>query len=207
MPLFFCLSISILLILNKILALIGSFNQKYLRMKMHWKIKDSLVATYDVISFLIFHLPRHKIFNYPKRWFVKILGGEIGKNVTLYPGIKINPARNIKIGEKVNLAWGVLITTGGGVEIGERTMIGFRTMIISSNHIIPPKSQTIFGSGHEEQKITIKNDVWIGANCMILPGVTIGEGAVVGAGSIVTKDIPPYAICVGSPAKIIKYRE
>ena len=54
--------------------------------------------------------------------------------------------------------------------------------------------------------INVKDDVWIGANSVILSGVTIGQGAVVGAGSIVTKDVPPYAIVVGNPAKVIKYR-
>lgn len=58
----------------------------------------------------------------------------------------------------------------------------------------------------ENKKIIIGNDVWIGANSSILPGVTIGSGAIIGAGSVVTKDVPPYAIVVGNPGKIIKYR-
>jgi acetyltransferase-like isoleucine patch superfamily enzyme len=60
--------------------------------------------------------------------------------------------------------------------------------------------------GRIYKKVIIKNDVWIGANSVIMPGVTIGNGAVVGAGAVVTKDIPDYAIVAGVPAKIIKYR-
>lgn len=56
------------------------------------------------------------------------------------------------------------------------------------------------------QKVTIKNDVWIGANSVIMPGITIGNGAIIGAGAVVTKDVPDYAIVVGVPAKVIKYR-
>ncbi|HDZ8876661.1 hypothetical protein J4G66_16215 [Aeromonas dhakensis] len=56
------------------------------------------------------------------------------------------------------------------------------------------------------QKIKIGNDVWIGANAIILPGVTIGDGAVVGAGAVVTRDVPDYAIVVGVPAKVIRQR-
>lgn len=58
----------------------------------------------------------------------------------------------------------------------------------------------------EKQRVTVENDVWIGMNTSILPGIKIGSGAVIGAGSVVTKDVPPYAIVVGNPAKIIKYR-
>ena len=56
------------------------------------------------------------------------------------------------------------------------------------------------------QKVTIKNDVWIGANSVIMPGITIGNGSIIGAGAVVTKDVPDYAIAVGVPAKVIKYR-
>lgn len=56
------------------------------------------------------------------------------------------------------------------------------------------------------KKVTIKNDVWIGANSVIMPGITIGNGAIIGAGAVVTKDVPDYAIVAGVPAKVIKYR-
>jgi len=56
------------------------------------------------------------------------------------------------------------------------------------------------------QKVNIKNDVWIGANCVILPGITIGNGAIIGSGAVVTKDVPDYAVVAGVPAKVIKYR-
>lgn len=86
-----------------------------------------------------------------------------------------------------------------------------------SNHLLDtfstsPCSISLFShekgnlSGYSKGDIIIKNDVWIGVNCTILDGITIGNGAVVAAGSIVTKDVPPYAIVGGNPAKIIKYR-
>ena len=58
----------------------------------------------------------------------------------------------------------------------------------------------------DKRNIIIEDDVWIGANSVILPGITIEQGAVIGAGSVVTKDVPSYAIVAGNPAKIIKYR-
>lgn len=169
-------------------------------------IKNFLVCSYESVSGLIFYLPRHKIFNVIKSNYMRIQGASIGKNLTYYPGIKINPVFNLKLGDNVDLAWGVIITTGGGVEIGARTLVGYRTIISSANHMIPENKGRIFGSGHIPQKVIIGNDVWIGANCTIVAGVKIGEGAVIAAGSVVTKDVLPYTIVGGIPAKFIKDR-
>jgi len=134
------------------------------------------------------------------------MGAKVGNRITYYPRIKLSPGTNLILGDQVDLAWGVLITTGGGVEIGDRTLVGYNTQIFSANHVIPPRPQQIFISGHEKKKVTIGKDVWIGAGCIILPGVTVGEGAVVAGGSVVTKDVAPFTIVGGNPAKVIKER-
>ncbi|MDR0333400.1 MAG: hypothetical protein LBI15_08020 [Dysgonamonadaceae bacterium] len=170
-------------------------------------MRNFLVCTYELISSIVFGFPRHKIFNPIKKYYITIQGGKIGKGVTFYPGIKINPARNIELGNFVDLAWRVIITTSGGVKIGDRALIGYGTQIISANHTIPNNKGQIFGAGHDRKEIIIENDVWIGANCVILPGVKIGEGTVIAAGSVVSKNIPPFVIAGGVPAKIIKERE
>jgi len=72
---------------------------------------------------------------------------------------------------------------------------------------VPDKSKLIRNQPDLQLPVQIGSDVWIGANCTILGGVQIGDGAVVGAGSIVNKDIPAYAIAVGNPARVIKYRK
>ena len=102
---------------------------------------------------------------------------------------------------------GVLITTSGGVEIGDRTLIGYRAQIISANHSVPKGRGNIFGSGHDKAKVSIGKDVWVGGNSMILPGITIGDGAIIAGGSVVTKDVSPYTIVGGIPATIIKERD
>jgi maltose O-acetyltransferase len=58
----------------------------------------------------------------------------------------------------------------------------------------------------DSQPVVIEDDVWLGARVIILPGIRVGHGAVIGAGAIVTKDVPPFAICVGNPARVIRYR-
>nr|WP_236017568.1 DapH/DapD/GlmU-related protein [Roseivirga sp. E12] len=86
-------------------------------------------------------------------------------------------------------------------------MIGYGTQILSSKHKIPIDGDKVFYSGHEGKPIVIKNDVWIGANCIILAGVTIGQGAIVASGSVVTKDVRAYTVVGGVPAKLIRNRK
>jgi len=76
----------------------------------------------------------------------------------------------------------------------------------TSNHIYDRTDIFITEQGHTKGKIEIEEDVWLGANVMILPGVHIGKGAIVGAGAVVTKNVPSMAIVVGNPAKILKFR-
>lgn len=110
---------------------------------------------------------------------------------------------NTYIGEYNNIR-----AAGGSISIGNNCLISQHVSIVSSNHG-HKQNQLIYDQpwALENNFIIIKDDVWIGANSVILPGVTIGLGAIVGAGSVVTKDVPNYAIVCGNPARIIKYRE
>lgn len=170
-------------------------------------IKSFFVVSYEALMNLLFALPRYKIFTFLKVLLLKSMGAKIGKHSYIYPGVWITPGKNLVIGDEVDLAKDVLITTKGGVKIGDRALIGYRTQILSSNHTIPPIGEPFPISGDSFAPIIIEDDVWIGANCIITAGVTIGEGAVIAAGSVVTKNIPPNAIAGGVPARIIKMRE
>ena len=152
----------------------------------------------------IFNMPR--LFSPLKKHILIILGAKIGLKPTIYPRVWIAPVKGLKIGDYVDIALGVIITTNGEVIIGDRVLIGYCSQILSTNHQIPDRNGKIFYANHICKKIVIENDVWIGANCIILPGVKIGEGAVIGAGSFVNKDVEPWGIYVGSPAKKIGER-
>jgi acetyltransferase-like isoleucine patch superfamily enzyme len=169
-------------------------------------IKGFLVVSYEAIMNIIFALPRYRLFIFLKSSLLKVMGAKIGKNVFIYPGVWITPGRNLVIGDHVDIAKDVIITSAGGVFIGDRTLIGYRTQILSANHSIPPIGEPFPVSGDSYAAIHIGNDVWIGANCIITAGVTIGEGAVIAGGSVVTKDVPSNAIFGGVPAKLIKMR-
>lgn len=170
-------------------------------------MKYFFVVSAETLMQMLFLLPRYRVFNVIKSIFLRLMGAKVSSRVVFYSGVWIFPCRGLQLGENVDLAKDVLITTSGGVDIGDRTLVGYRTQILSSNHIIPKGRECIFSSGHVHKKVTIHNDVWIGANCIILPGVEIGEGAVVAAGSVVTKNVKPFEVVGGTPAKLIKVRD
>ena len=166
-----------------------------------------LVVMCESLITVLFALPRFRIANRAKSAFLRRMGAVIGSNVVYYPGVWIMPGRNLRIGDDVDLALDVLITTSGGVDIGDRVLIGYRTQILSGNHKVPRDRARIFDAGHELGRVQIGNDAWIGANVIVLPGVTIGEGAVVAAGSVVTKDVEQFTVVAGAPARLIRRRE
>ena len=94
----------------------------------------------------------------------------------------------------------------GGVEVGSETLISPHVTIFSSNHKIGPKVDKIMRAGSDLLPTKIGEGVWIGAQAVILGGVTIGDGCVVGAGAVVTKDLPAYSVAMGVPAKVVRSR-
>jgi len=131
-----------------------------------------------------------------------------GKKFQLGPNVILYNYREIKVGNNVFIGDGTTIGGKVPVTIGNNVMFGPEVMIRGGDHnfteVGKPMAQV--KSGGIDLPITIENDVWIGTRVIILKGVTIREGAVIGAGSILTKEAPPYCICVGSPAKPIRSR-
>ncbi len=122
-------------------------------------------------------------------------------------GVKIiGDYKKFKIDSTSHLKSNTHIECYGGVEIGAYFHTGRGLIILSSNHNY--NAETIpYGKENIRKKVIIEDFVWCGMNVIILPGVRIGEGAIIGAGSVVTKNVPACAIVGGSPAKIIKYRD
>jgi len=119
--------------------------------------------------------------------------------------VLITYANSIIIGEYCSLNRRSIIY-GGGVTIGNMVRISPMVMITTNNHIFSDRDQPIIEQGVVCGEIAIDDDVWIGANATILPGIKVGKGAVVGAGAVVTKDISPYTVVAGVPAKVIGKR-
>lgn len=160
------------------------------------------------LIFYIFNQHKFKKIKFPIRMFAnthisnksKI---EFGKNIRIYHNCFIGPV-SLSVGDNCNL--GVNNFICGKVKIGNNVSLGPNVNIPGANHIIETK-ESIRTSGAEMKGTIIEDEVWIGGNSSIIDGVTIGKGAVIGAGSVVTKDIPEYAIAIGSPAKVIKFRK
>lgn len=129
-----------------------------------------------------------------------------GTNLQVMPGFIVKFPENLSIGNNVTINRNVFITARDDIYIGNNVLIGQNTIINSGNHEFVNPKILINKQGHSSEKIIIGSDVWIGANCSILKGVKIGNGAVVGAGSVVTKNIEPYTVVGGVPAKKIKHR-
>lgn len=127
------------------------------------------------------------------------------KNVKFIGKNEITNINNVTIGE-YSCFKDSYIESSGGVEIGSYVHGAINLVIWSSNHVY--NSEMIpFNYEYVYKKVIIKDFVWIGEGVKILPGITIGEGAIIGMGSVVREDIPDYAIACGNPAKVIKYRD
>ena len=132
---------------------------------------------------------------------------EIGDNCVISPWVVLREwGGYIKIGNNCSINSFCHLSGNGGVEIGSFVRIATQCVIISANHNFQDINIPITFQGETAKKISIEDDCWLGAGVKVLSGVTIGKGSVIGAGSVVNKDIPPYSIAVGVPAKVIKSR-
>lgn len=126
-----------------------------------------------------------------------------GKNVNIEKGAQFSSA--ISLGD--NSGIGVYAQISSDVIIGKDVMMGPYCLIYTSNHRMDKLDQPMWKQGFTIPKaVIIEDDVWIGARVTILPGVHIGKGSVLGAGSVITADVPPYAVVGGNPARVLKYR-
>ena len=135
--------------------------------------------------------------------FSKLTGTQVDKSFRCFPPFYTDCGKNIKIGKNVFINACCRFQDQGGIEIGASSLIGHNTTIATLNHDFNPDKR----ANLHPSPVKIGKNVWIGSDSTILPGVEIGDGAVIGAGSIVTKDIPANSIAVGNPARVIKQIE
>ena len=162
------------------------------------------------------------------RWFIRLLAPlyqHRGKHSVIHRSARMDtpPYRLFSLGDySVIESFACINNAVGDVVIGDHTRIGLHNTIIGPveignnvnlaqgitvtalNHNFSDTNKRIDEQGVSTNPVTIEDDVWVGANAVILPGVTIGEHCVVAAGAIVTKDVPPHSLVAGVPAKVIK---
>ena len=128
--------------------------------------------------------------------------GSVGENVYIGPGFYCDNGKNISVGDDFLANYNVSILDVAPVHIGDHVMLGPNVLISAAGHPLSPKERRKHLA--YAKPVTIGNDVWVGGNVTILPGVKIGNNVVIGAGAVVNKDIPDDSLAVGVPAKVIK---
>ena len=133
-------------------------------------------------------------------------GCEIEQDVFIWLAEDASVEPVLKLGRKVFIGCGTYLGVHHPVTFGDNTIIGAYSYIISANHRYESREIPIRDQGFKGAPVDIGEDVWMGTHVVILPGVTIGKGAIIGAGSIVNRDVPEYEIWGGVPARFIKAR-
>ena len=165
---------------------------------------------FDTIQHILSFIP-NIIGKYIRRFFYKLHLAKCGNNFSTGVLVRLQSPEAIYVGNNSGFSDRCWVAANsdvnGSITIGNNVLIGPGTLIHSGNHNYKNKKIPIRHQGFQFASIVIKDDVWIAANCTILAGVTIGKGAVVAAGSVVTKNIEPYTVVGGIPAKVISKRE
>jgi acetyltransferase-like isoleucine patch superfamily enzyme len=201
-------------------------NNKYLN-----KVNVRIRGLYKKISVNIFFLFTRRRINWSSKLHIHSNGDiDLGHGATLQEHTAIEVFENgyLSVGSGTSICRGSILfvldnahfSIGDNSYIGEYNNIRCTSEIRIGNNVrisqlititdgqynINEKNRLIGEQGYEKNNVIIGDDVWVGSNSVILPGVKIGRGVVVGAGSIVTKDISDYAVVMGNPAKVIRYR-
>lgn len=139
--------------------------------------------------------------------FVRRYLHSVGSDLTVHEGVRIRNVERLTCGNHVVIGVNNFLQAAGGIELGDHVLLGPDVKVWSSNHVFKDPNRPVREQGYEERKVVIGSNVWVGANCFIMPGAEIGEGCIVSAGSVVGKKvIPPYSILAGNPARKIGSR-
>jgi acetyltransferase-like isoleucine patch superfamily enzyme len=161
-----------------------------------------------------FHLMLSKSYDRILMFFYRDQFASCGKNVVFYPTKSYFYYKTIEIGNNVYIGPGAMfLAADSAIKIADKVLFGPNVSIVGGNHsthiigkFMADYDKNIDKLSEDDQPVIIETDVWVGSGAFILNGVKINRGAIIAAGAVVNKEVPPYAIVGGVPAKIIKYR-
>lgn len=128
--------------------------------------------------------------------------GEVGEDAYIEPPFTVDYGCNLRLGDRFYANFNLVVLDCGLVTIGARAMFGPNVSIFAATHEVEIQSRR--DNIEYAKPVVVGDDCWIGGHVVILAGVTIGDGVTIGAGSVVTKDIPSWSVAVGNPARVIK---
>lgn len=128
------------------------------------------------------------------------------KSWKIKDGVTIWFPEGVRIGRHVTVNEGVFLDGFGGLSIGDHCRIAHGCSFISEDHVFDDRDMPIWKQGKRSSPITLEEDVWCGCGVKVMRGVTIGRGSVIAAGAVVTRDIPPFSIAMGVPARVVGTR-
>ena len=137
-----------------------------------------------------------------RRGLLLELLGELGEGSEIRPPLRCDYGSRIRVGARTFVNYGLVALDVASIEIGDDVQIGPNVQLLTPTHPIDPDTRR--AKWEAAEPIVIEGNVWLGGGVIVLPGVTIGENTVVGAGTIVTKDLPPNVVAAGNPARVVR---
>lgn len=157
-------------------------------------------VVWDLVYILLFRFSPKPLHAW-RAFILKLFGAKLGKSVHIYPAVKIWAPWNLEVGDEAGVANGAILYSQGKITLGKRAIVSQGAHICAGTHDYTKPGHPLLTA-----PIVIGDKAWIAAEVFIHPGITIGEGAVVGARSVVTKDMPAWTVCAGHPCKPLKER-
>lgn len=172
----------------------------HVRVPLRTAVGDYLVEFFMALT------PHDPLSNRIKRALMRWRGATVGARPKIWRDVWVDDYRKLTIGDDVSIGKSAMLQCIGSITIGNQVMVAHGSQIISAGHRIPAAGESMRFSGLDVAPIVIEDEAWIGGGAIVLPGVTIGRGAVIAAGAVVTKDVDPYAIVAGVPGVVIGSR-
>lgn len=171
-------------------------------------LRSIRIEMFYVLQQIVALLPDVGVLSAPRPWFYRRHLARVGRNFSIMSGAKIFEPSNVTIGDDVGINMGVILDPmeGGHIEIGNSIGIGPYCVLRSSDHGFSDPNVSFRKQPHVGGTIVLEDDVWLGSHVVVTRNVRIGKGSVIGAHSVVTKDIPPYSVAMGVPARVVKSR-
>lgn len=162
--------------------------------------KEKLLRVLWMAGRLVFQFSPRPCFGF-RRWWLRLFGAQVGSHVHIYPSAHIYFPWNLSIGDWSSIGEWALVYNLGPVSIGAKTTVSQRSHLCAGTHDYTDPTMPLI-----KQPITIGDQVWVCADAFIGPGVQVGDGAVVGARAVVVKNVEPWTVVAGNPARIIRQR-